>query len=77
MMDDRQVQDADVSEARKLLRITAEEDEELSNVLTTSCRSPATRISGNPPRSLHSTRPLRLGDNSDPRGRRRTDDRSD
>ena len=33
MMHDRQIQDADISEARKLLRITAEEDAELSNVL--------------------------------------------
>ena len=33
MMADRQIQDADVTEARKLLRITAEEDEELGNVL--------------------------------------------
>ncbi|WP_081842318.1 DUF3883 domain-containing protein [Actinomadura welshii] len=33
MMDDRHIQDADISEARKLLRITAEEDDELSNVL--------------------------------------------
>ncbi|MGV1010548.1 MAG: hypothetical protein ACOYBY_18435, partial [Dermatophilaceae bacterium] len=33
MMADRQIQDGDVTEARKLLRITAEEDEELANVL--------------------------------------------
>lgn len=33
MMADRQIQDVDVVEARKLLRMTAEEDEELSNVL--------------------------------------------
>lgn len=33
MMDDRHIQDADITEARKLLRITAEEDEELSNIL--------------------------------------------
>ncbi|MCK5891787.1 hypothetical protein [Aeromicrobium sp.] len=33
MMADRQIQDSDVAEARKLLRITADEDEELSNVL--------------------------------------------
>jgi hypothetical protein len=33
MMDDRHIQAADINEARRLLRITAEEDEELSNVL--------------------------------------------
>jgi len=33
MMDDRQIQDPDISEARRLLRITLEEDEELSNIL--------------------------------------------
>lgn len=33
MMADRQIHEADITEARKLLRITAEEDEELSNVL--------------------------------------------
>ena len=33
MMADRQIQAGDVTEARKLLRITAEEDEELGNVL--------------------------------------------
>lgn len=33
MMADRQIDNADILEARKLLRITAEDDEELSNVL--------------------------------------------
>jgi hypothetical protein len=33
MTEDRHIHDADISEARKLLRITAEEDDELSNVL--------------------------------------------
>ncbi len=33
MMADRQIKNVDVTEARKLLRITAEEDEELSNIL--------------------------------------------
>ncbi|PRY52511.1 uncharacterized protein DUF3883 [Knoellia remsis] len=33
MMDDRQIHDSDVREARQLLRISAEDDEELSNVL--------------------------------------------
>lgn len=41
MMADRQIQDGDVTEARNLLQMTAEEDEELSNVLDSLVPEPS------------------------------------
>lgn len=40
MMDDRQIQNDDLAEARKLLRITAEDDEALSNILDSLVPNP-------------------------------------